>query len=311
VKITWALLVVLCAVAGYLLYGAAGALGQAAVLVNLFTPLPAALLGMRLGPRWGVAAVGLTAAMVLATSGTALVLLYLVQFGLPAMLLPWLLGRGVPWDRAIFMTLGLMLALGVVMLIGVTSGSGQSVADFVDTQIDRELEQTVTMMESLAGNAPSPEESEAFREMTARMSDLMHRGYPGMLVVVLAALQLVTVGLLALLVRPKALPGPSLGGWRAPELLIWVLIAVFFGVLFATGAVQNVAINALIILLPVYFLQGLAVIEHMLSRKGWSPLLRAVSYLMILLANPLPVIVTGVGVFDLWADFRKPRLKNN
>ncbi len=304
-------MVVLGAVAGYLLFSTAGTLGPAAVLVSLFTPLPAAALGMRHGPRWGATAAGLTALLVLATSGGGPLLIYLVQFGVPALLLPWLLGRGVHWDRAIVMTLGLMLALGVVVLIGMTSGSGKSIVDFVDGQIDREIDQAITMMESLSGTESSSEESEAFREMTTRVSDLMHRGYPGMLVVALAALQLVTVGLLALLVRPNALPGPPLAAWRGPELLIWALIVALFVVLFAGGVVQNLAINVLIVILPVYFLQGLAVVEHLLSRKGWSPLLRAVSYLMILLANPLPVIVTGVGVFDLWADFRKPRLKNN
>ena len=304
-------MVVLGAGAGYLLFGVAGGLGAGAVLVNLFTPLPAAMLGMRFGPAWGAVTVGLTAVMVVASSGGASMLLYLVQFGLPAMLIPWLLTRGVHWDRTIFVTLGLMLALGVVILIGVTSGSGASPTEFVDAQIDKEIEQAVTLMERLAGADPAPEESEAFREMIARMSDLMHRGYPGMLVVVCAVLQLVTVGLLALLARPKTLPGPSLARWRSPELLVWALIAALFAVLFASGTLQTVAINVLIIILPVYFLQGLAVVEHFLARTRLTTPLRAFSYLMLLLVNPLPVIVTGVGVFDLWADFRKPRLKKD
>jgi hypothetical protein len=128
-----------------------------------------------------------------------------------------------------------------------------------------------------------------------------------MLVAVVGVLQLVTVGLLAFVVRPGTLPGPSFARWRPPELLIWGLIASGFAVAFGTGPFQNVATNLLIILLPLYFLQGLAVVEHFLARRGLSPLLRGVSYLFLLVVNPLPVIVTGVGIFDLWADFRKPR----
>ena len=70
-------------------------------------------------------------------------------------------------------------------------------------------------------------------------------------------------------------------------------------------------VNVLIILLPVYFLQGLAVVESFLARKGLAPALRALTYLFLLVINPLPMIVTGLGVFDLWADFRKPRLRDN
>jgi uncharacterized protein YybS (DUF2232 family) len=303
-------MVVLGALAGFLLFGAAGALGAGAVLVNLFTPLPAAALGMRLGPRWGAAAVGLTVLAVLAASGMLPAMLYLVQFGLPGALLPWLMTRGVHWDRAVFITLGLMLTLGILVLLGFSSGAGQSPLAFADAQIDREIDQAVSLMGEFSGAEQSPEEARAFREVAASMGAFMHRAYPGMLVVVCTALQLATVGLLAFVVRPGVLPGPSFARWRSPELLIWGLIAAGFAVAFATGGLQDVAINVLIILLPLYFLQGLAVVEHFLARKGLSPPLRGLSYLFLLVINPLPVIVTGVGIFDLWADFRKPRLKN-
>lgn len=300
-------MMVLGALASFLLFGVAAGLGGGAVLVNLFTPLPAAALGMRIGPAWGAATVGLTVLAVLATSGLLPVMLYLVQFGLPGVLLPWLMTRGVHWDRAVFMTLGLMLALGIVVLLGLTSGSGQSPANFADAQIDREIDQAVSLMSEFSGAEQSPEDAEAFRALTASMGAFMRRAYPGLLVVVCAALQLVTVGLLAFVVRPGTLPGPTLAGWRSPELLIWGLIVAGFTVAFGSGGIQDVAINVLIILLPLYFLQGLAVVEHFLVRKGLSPLLRGFGYLFLLVINPLPVIVTGVGIFDLWADFRKPR----
>jgi hypothetical protein len=234
-----------------------------------------------------------------------------VQYGLPAALLPWLLLRGVRWDQAAVMTLGLMLALGMVVLLGVSSVSGQSAVGLIDVQIDREIDQTVTLMNDFTGEDASPEDVEAFRRTVESMADFMRRAYPGMLIVVGAALQLITVGLLALLIRPGRLAGPSLAAWRAPELLIWALIAAGFLTAFGTGVVEDAAINVLIVLLPVYFLQGLAVVEHLLRRKGLSPLLRGIGYLVLLLVNPLPVIVTAVGVFDLWADFRKPRLGNS
>jgi len=300
-------MVLLGALAGYLLFGAAGALGAGAVLVNLFTPLPPAVLGMRLGPAFGITAVVLTAVAVLVTSGGLATLLYALQFGLPAALLPLLLNRGVAWDRTIAATLGVMVLFGTLALFSVSSGTGQSPLSFIDAQIDKEIDQALTMMEEFAGTEQSPESAESLREVTASMGELMRRAYPGMLVVVCAVLQLVTVAVLALVVRPKGLPGPPFARWRAPEWLIWVLIAAGFAVVFADGSGQSIAINTLIILLPVYFLQGVAVVEHFLAQKGLSPWLRGFSYLFLLVVNPLPMIVTGVGVFDLWADFRKPR----
>jgi uncharacterized protein YybS (DUF2232 family) len=281
------------------------------VLVNLFTPLPAAVLGMRLGPAWGAAAIGLTATAVLATFGVSTSLLFVLQFGLPAMLLPWLLTRQVAWDRALTVTLGLMLAFGLLTLTVFAVSSGESPFDLVGTLVDKEISQTVTLMEGFStGTEQTPAEAEAFRQAVASMGELIRRIYPGMLVAVGGFLQLATVGLLALLLRPRVLPGPAFACWRAPELLIWVLISAGFAALLGVDTVQTVALNLLVVLLPVYFLQGLAVAEYHFSRKGLSPLWRGLSYLLLLVVNPLPVIVTGVGIFDLWADFRKKRINN-
>lgn len=306
-------MVVLGALAGYLLFGAAGALGIGAVLVNLFTPLPAAMLGMRLGPAWGAAAVGLTAVAVLATSGVGAVLLFVLQFGVPATLLPLLLSRQVAWDRAIVVTLGLMLGLGLLVLAAFATGSGQSAFALVDSLVDKEIRQAVSLMEEYsAGGEQSPAEAEAFRQTIAGMGEFMRRVYPGMLVAVGGALQLATVGLLALLLRSRMrLPGPAFARWRAPELLIWVLIAAGFASVLGVDVVQSIALNLLIVLLPIYFLQGLAVTEHFFTRKGMAPLWRGLIYLLLLVMNPLPVIVTGIGVFDLWIDFRKKRVNND
>lgn len=304
-------MVVLGALAGYLLFGAAGVLGVGAVLVNLFTPLPAAVVGMRLGPAWGLAAVVLTAAALLVTAEVGSALLFALQFGLPAALLPWLLRRDVAWDRALAITLGAMLGLGLLGLFGFAASSGQSAFTLADSLVAREIQQAVTLMEGFAkGSNQTPAETEAYRQAIVGMGELMRRIYPGMLIAVGGALQLTTLGLLALLLRPRTLPGPAFARWRAPELLIWALIAAGFVVMLADSTVQTVALNLLVVLLPVYFLQGLAVIEYFFTRKGLSPLWRGVSYLL-LVVNPLPMIVTGVGVFDLWVDFRKKRINND
>jgi uncharacterized protein YybS (DUF2232 family) len=78
-------------------------------------------------------------------------------------------------------------------------------------------------------------------------------------------------------------------------------------VVFVDGRIGTFALNLLVILLPVYFLQGLAVIDCFFRRKAFSPVFRVIGYLLVTLVNPLPIVVTGVGVFDLWADFRKPK----
>jgi uncharacterized protein YybS (DUF2232 family) len=74
-------------------------------------------------------------------------------------------------------------------------------------------------------------------------------------------------------------------------------------------AVSLIGRNLLVILLPLYFFQGMAVVNSFLQKKTYSPLVKGLIYLLLTIFNPLPIIITCVGVFDLWIDFRRPRQK--
>jgi uncharacterized protein YybS (DUF2232 family) len=140
------------------------------------------------------------------------------------------------------------------------------------------------------------------------MAAFLQKAYPGIVLTVAGLMVLGLVLLLSLLARGRyTLPGRPFPEWKAPEQLVWLLILSGFMVAFAEGTVATVALNLLVVLLPVYFLQGLAVIDCFFRRKAFSPVIRTIGYLLVTLVNPLPMLVTGIGVFDLWADFRKPR----
>ncbi len=73
---------------------------------------------------------------------------------------------------------------------------------------------------------------------------------------------------------------------------------------------MRVGRNPVAVLLPLYFLQGLAVVSNFLQRKPYPPIVRGLIYLLVFVLNPMPLVITGVGVFDLWIDFRRPRKKD-
>jgi len=67
----------------------------------------------------------------------------------------------------------------------------------------------------------------------------------------------------------------------------------------------------LLIVSLLYFLQGLAVINTLISRQSFSGVLRVGLYVMLLLQPYLATIVAGIGLFDLWGDFRTPKKQEN
>ncbi len=301
--------VILGALAGYVLYSSFNDLGVAAVFVNLFTPLPAAYLGMRYGVRTGGTVVALTALSILLLGGMSPMALYLLQFGLPAVLLPWLMQRGTGWDRAVATVVGLMVAASVSGLVATSIAAGESPLTVAGRLIDEEVSRTKTMMNEMFAGADLP--AEQLAEVTRsveQMAEFIHKVYPSVIVTVAGIMVLGLVLLLSLAARGRyVIPGKAFPQWKAPDFLVWFLIAAGFTVVFAEGVPATFAMNLLVILLPVYFLQGLAVLDCFFRRKAFSPLLRGIGYVLVTVINPLPMVVTGIGVFDLWADFRKPR----
>jgi uncharacterized protein YybS (DUF2232 family) len=301
--------VVVGTLAGYALFGSFAALGFAAVALNLLTPLPAAFVGMRCGSRASAVTVVLTALLVLVTSDLSPAMMYLVQFGIPGATLPWLLNRGVAWDKA---TVAVLWAMGVVSLCGlfvVSLVAGQSPLVMVGDMIGNEITQTTVVMQEMFAGADLPaDQKKEVGLAVEKMAIFLQDAYPGIAITVSGLMTVGLVFLLSVLARGRyTVPGKAFPEWKVPERLVWILIGSGFLVAFSDGLPGTFALNLLVILLPVYFLQGLAVIDCFFRRKAFSPMFRFVGYLLVTLVNPLPMVVTGLGVFDLWADFRKPK----
>jgi len=100
--------------------------------------------------------------------------------------------------------------------------------------------------------------------------------------------------------------------FRMPDALIWILIAsgcLFFAdsYVLGTGWLKVVALNGVIAIGSLYFLQGMAVIVYFLQGIR-MPLIRTLAYVaMILFLQTVSVGLLLVGIADVWVDFRLRR----
>ena len=100
-------------------------------------------------------------------------------------------------------------------------------------------------------------------------------------------------------------PLEDLTRFRAPEHLVWVLIAgggmmaLGSGWLFWTGA------NLVLVMGMLYFFQGLAVVDFWLRAKNAPLLLRMALYLLVALEFFATALLAAVGLFDIWLNFRR------
>ncbi|MDA3903836.1 MAG: DUF2232 domain-containing protein [Desulfuromusa sp.] len=282
-------------------------IGPSGAFLNLLTPLAAAYLSMRFGLRSGVVVVVVTSALLLQLATTYTLVAYLGIFGIGSLLLPLFLRQKLAWDRAVlYATIGSAVATAVMIMFTVIA-SGISIQALIDQMIQAEVNQA---MQIYRDTGFSESQMQSMQEVVDGLGKFIGQSFYGLYLASLLAIQAFC---LLLLQRLKGswyhITGIPFARWRLPSALIWILIAAGFCLLLPVDAVSLVGRNLLVVLLPLYFFQGMAIVNSFLQKKSYPPLVKGLIYLLLLILNPLPIIITCAGVFDLWIDFRRPRQK--
>ncbi len=282
-------------------------LGPLMILCSLLLPLPAAYVHMRCGAMAGGAVVALVVAYLSLQATTVAAGSYLLQHGLGSFLLPFWLRRGWRWDRAAVATLLVVLTTAGLLLSGYAASQQLPLTAPAKEYVQKELDRA---MAAAAGENLPEDQRQEFEAYAKRTAEFMLRAYPGMAVAVTGGFLLLLVAMLTAASQGRyEIPGPSFASWKSPDWLVWLLIPAGFSMLLGDGPLQTIGLNLLVVVLPVYFLQGLAVVTHYFQKRQTPLIWRWLGYVMVTVFTPLPFIVLGIGVFDLWADFRKPRIK--
>ena len=66
-----------------------------------------------------------------------------------------------------------------------------------------------------------------------------------------------------------------------------------------------IGLNGLLILMTIYFFQGIAIASYFFEKKNFPRPLRFFLYTLIAIQQAVLLIVIGLGLFDMWADFRR------
>jgi uncharacterized protein YybS (DUF2232 family) len=267
-------------------------------------PWPVAILVLRQGYRAAMAALFASGLLLGAAGSWPLAVAYLVQFGLGSVIVPHLLMKGWNWGAAVLTGTGLSVGGGIFALSAFSLQQGQSPLAFADSWARTEVDRAILALNS--ANLPADVAQQTER-MIQDLGNKLVELYPAMSILTVAGMLLVMV----LFLNRKAgqlLPSQSpFHAWKVAEHIVWILIVSGAAVLFLNGAWQRLAMNVVVVVLAIYFLQGLAILSYFLNVKGVPPVFRVLGYFLVVASFPLRVLATGVGIFDLWIDFRKPR----
>ena len=105
--------------------------------------------------------------------------------------------------------------------------------------------------------------------------------------------------------RHDLAPWQDFKEWQLPDHLVWGLIFGAGSLLFLSGPLNTIGLNIVIVWGALYFLQGLAVLVGLLHKWSLPKPLRVLIYAFFIIQTFGVVLLSIIGLADVWIDFRK------
>ncbi len=288
------------------LFGMAVYLPVLGFFFALFIPLPVMYTQTKRGLHYGIIIAAISLFVIsLIIGGIGPDLLFFAELLLIGIFLCVLFEKKFPVEAVVVLTCLIVLISGATGLFLYSLTLGQGVGALLSAYVMRSLELTMALYKS----AGLPDESvRIFSESLKEIHYVLVRITPALI----TTMTMIVVWANLLMARPiftvSGLPVPDFGRlneWRTPEVLIWPVICCGGILLLPLGSLKMVGLNVLIILLTVYFFQGIAIVSFYFNRKQFPKIARFLLYGLIFIQQLLLMVVIAFGFFDTWLDFRK------
>jgi uncharacterized protein YybS (DUF2232 family) len=272
----------------------------------LFIPLPILFYRLKLGRINGlIIAVATSLLMVVLIGGLSIDVIFFAGLLLIGFMLGELFELNLSIEQTTLIASGSVVLSGLISLIISSILSGESVLAMVSDYVAKNLELTLVLYK---GMGMSPENI----ELISRSLDKIQQVLVAIIPALVLASTLFVAWISILLARPvlisRSLSYPDFGPlnlWKAPDYLVWGVIGCGLALFLPQAAIKVVGINGLLILMTIYFFQGMAIVSFYFDKKGLPRFVRVFLYTLIALQQLILLAVIGLGFFDLWVNFRR------
>lgn len=208
-------------------------------------------------------------------------------------------------EKSVVYTVASTLGVCGIAFFSYTSLNGQGIASLLSSYVAENVKLTLSFYESMG---MSPENIQLISDSVEAIEYVLVRIIPALIVIVLTFVVWVDILFIKKILSQKGIflkALQDLNRWKAPEQLVWV--AIFLAILmFIPGKnIKIIAFNCIMVLMPVYFFQGIAIVSFVFEKKKLPPLIKLFIYSFIAIQQILILVIVGLGFFDTWMNFRK------
>ena len=280
---------------------------------SMFVPLPVIFYRVKLGRRKGalIPLIVLTL-MGIIFGGFSIDMLFFCGLMLLGFVMSETFEKSLSIEMTLVATCGIVLGSGLVGLLLFSVAKQTGIVSLLSAYVAANLKLSLKLYQEIG----IPQETiDTIAGSLDRINYVLVRLMPA----IMAASTLFVAWINLIAIRPlmahRGLAFPEFGRlnhWRSPEWLIWGVIACGAIMLAPVGGIRLLAINGLLVLLTIYFMQGIAIVSFYFEKKGLPRFVKVALYALIAFQQLFLLVVIGIGLFDMWVDFRKigPKKRN-
>ncbi len=279
---------------------------------TFLVPLPTFFYRSKFGRKIGIAVPGFTIiAMIIILGGFTFDVFFFIELLLIGFVLSELIELKLSIEKTFIYACIVVLSSSILVVLFYSNITGIQVGSLVSTYIVKNLELTLELYKNMG----MPEEN--IHMISSSMESFQYvliRIFPALVIASTLFIIWTSLMLAKPLLKTKNLFYPDFGQlnlWKTPEYLVWIAIACGILLLIPDRAVRLMGINGIIILMTIYFFQGMAIVSFYFAKKQFPRLLRFFLYSLIAIWQVILLIVVILGFFDIWFNFRKLEIKKS
>lgn len=272
----------------------------------MFLPLPVLFYRLKTGRNGGgIIMVASLAVLIAFTSNVAFNTLYFGSLLMTGFFLGEFIEKHLSIEKIILYTCLAVFGACVAAVLVYSSTQGRGIEQLISNYVSRYHALSSQLFSESAQLYP---DMKVDRQTLERASSWFVSAFPGIFINSYLTMVWLNILLIKKLLLKKGIIVKSienLNQWKAPDYLVFGVIGFSIVIFLPLGVLKLLAVNCLIILMFVYFFQGIAVVSFFFQTKRAPFALRFFFYVLITIQPLFMFLVIGFGLFDTWFNFRK------
>jgi uncharacterized protein YybS (DUF2232 family) len=273
---------------------------------SLFIPLPVLFYRLKLGRNTGaIIPIISSLIMVVLIAEVSFDVLFFAELFLVGFILGEMIELNLSIEKTILYACGSVLLSGLAGLFIFSILSGDGIYTIVSSYVAKNLELTMVLYRNMG---MSDENIRMISSSLDKIHDALVKIIPALVSVSTLFVAWTSILLAKPILIRRSLFYPDFGHlnvWQAPEYLVWGVIGCALTLFLPNASIKIIGINGLLILMSVYFFQGIAIVSFYFNKKQFPRIIRFFLYTLIAVQQLVLLAVIGLGFFDMWFNFRK------